>query len=76
MLLVVGLKRSGKGTLARVLKALVGEDNVAGPTLSSLATSFGLWPLLGKTVAVVSDARLSGPPSLPSGCCRSRARTR
>jgi len=33
---------------------------VAGPTLSSLGTNFGLWPLLGKTAAIVSDARLSG----------------
>ena len=60
MLLLVGPKRSGKGTIARVLKGLVGENNIAGPTLSSLATSFGLWPLLGKTVGIVSDARLSG----------------
>ena len=34
MLLRVGPKRSGKGTVARVLKGLVGADNVAGPTLS------------------------------------------
>jgi putative DNA primase/helicase len=33
MLLLVGPKRSGKGTIARVLKGLVGENNVAGPTL-------------------------------------------
>jgi putative DNA primase/helicase len=60
ILLVIGPKRSGKGTTARVLRALGGPANVAGPTLSSLWTNFGLWPLLGKTVAVVSDARLSG----------------
>jgi putative DNA primase/helicase len=60
MILLVGPRRSGKGTLARVLKGLVGENNVAGPTVSSLTASFGLWPLLGKTVAIVSDARLSG----------------
>ena len=60
ILLVVGPKRSGKGTIARVLRALIGPNNVAGPTLSSLGTNFGLWPLLGKTVAIVSDARLSG----------------
>ena len=60
ILLIIGPKRSGKGTIARVLRALIGPDNVAGPTLSSLGTNFGLWPLLGKTAAVVSDARLSG----------------
>src|SRR5262249_11196231 len=32
----------------------------AGPTLSSLGTNFGLWPLLGKNVAMIQDARLSG----------------
>ena len=33
---------------------------MAGPTLSSLAGDFGLAPLLGKPLAVISDARLSG----------------
>ena len=33
---------------------------MAAPTLSGLGTNFGLWPLLGKTVAMVQDARLSG----------------
>jgi putative DNA primase/helicase len=60
MLLVVGPKRAGKGTLARVLAALVGRANVAGPTLRSLAGNFGLSPLLGKPVAIISDARFSG----------------
>ena len=60
ILLLVGPKRSGKGTIARVLRALIGAENVAGPTLASLATNFGLWPLIGKTLAIISDARLSG----------------
>jgi putative DNA primase/helicase len=58
--LLVGPKRSGKGTIARVIRGLVGAENVACPTLSSLGTNFGLWPLLGKTVAMIQDARLSG----------------
>jgi putative DNA primase/helicase len=60
MLLLVGAKRSGKGTIARVLTRLVGPANVCGPTTSSLAGPFGLQPLLGKSVAIVSDARFSG----------------
>jgi putative DNA primase/helicase len=60
MLFVVGPKRAGKGTLARVLAALVGPANVAGPTLGSLAANFGLAPLLNRPVAVISDARFSG----------------
>src|SRR5262249_33341349 len=60
ILLLVGPKRSGKGTVARVLRGLVGPENAAGPTLASLGTNFGLQALLGKSVAVVADARLSG----------------
>jgi putative DNA primase/helicase len=60
MLLMVGPRRGGKGTIARVLTQLIGEGNVAGPTTSSLAGSFGLQPLAGKSLAIVSDARFSG----------------
>jgi putative DNA primase/helicase len=60
IMLVVGPGRSGKGTIGRVLTALVGAANTAAPTLGSLAERFGLWPLLGKTLAVVGDAYLSG----------------
>jgi putative DNA primase/helicase len=58
--MLVGPKRSGKGTIARVIRGLIGPPNIAGPTLSSLGMNFGLWPLLGKTVAMIQDARLSG----------------
>ncbi|WP_238431564.1 DNA primase family protein [Streptomyces cavernae] len=60
ILLMVGPTRSGKGTIARVLKALVGKENLAGPTLAGLGTNFGLATLVGKPLAVISDARLSG----------------
>ncbi|OAI56434.1 hypothetical protein AYO47_09020, partial [Planctomyces sp. SCGC AG-212-M04] len=60
MLLIIGPRRSGKGTIARVLTHLVGPNNVAGPTTSSLAGTFGLQPLVGKSLAIVSDARFSG----------------
>lgn len=58
--LIVGPKRSGKGTIARILRALLGDANVCGPTLAGLATNFGLQPLIGKMLAIISDARLSG----------------
>lgn len=58
ILLIVGPTRSGKGTIARVLTGLVGEGNAAGPTLASLGTNFGLDPLRGKSLALISDARL------------------
>jgi putative DNA primase/helicase len=60
LLLIVGPTRSGKGTIARVLKELIGAANVAGPTLASLCSDFGISPLLGKPLAVISDARMAG----------------
>ena len=60
ILFLVGPPRSGKGTIERILTALVGAGNVAGPPLASLGTDFGLEPLLGKTAAFIPDARLSG----------------
>lgn len=60
MLFLFGPTRSGKGVLSRVLTALLGAENVAAPTLSSLATTFGLSPLMDCSLAIVSDARLSG----------------
>ncbi len=57
MLLIVGPPRSGKGTISRLMRDLIGEHNFAGPTLASLRQNFGLQPLIGKPVAVISDAR-------------------
>jgi putative DNA primase/helicase len=57
---LIGPKRSGKGTIARILTALVGRENVANPTLHSLGMQFGKAPLIGKLSAIISDAQLSG----------------
>lgn len=59
MLFLVGAKRSGKGTIARILEALVGSRNVSSPTLTGLGTQFGLWGLLGSTLAIIGEARIS-----------------
>jgi putative DNA primase/helicase len=56
--LLIGPKRGGKGTIARVLERMLGRHNVAGPTLASLATNFGLQGLITKPVAIISDARI------------------
>lgn len=58
MFLVIGPKRSGKGTIGRVLGALVGRSNLVSPTLTSLTGDFGLEPLIDKLVALVPDARV------------------
>jgi putative DNA primase/helicase len=60
ILLLIGPKRSGKGTIGRILTKLLGQENVASPTMASLGTQFGLDPLKGKPLAIISDARLSG----------------
>ena len=52
-----GARRSGKGTLGHVLRALVGGDRWAGPTVSSFGNDFGLQQLIGKSVAMIADAR-------------------
>ena len=58
--LLVGPPRSGKGTIAAVVEALVGTSNVCYPTLQDLSSDFGLQPLIGKQLAVVSDMKI-GP---------------
>lgn len=60
ILALVGPTRSGKGTIARVLSRMLGMSNICAPTLSGIATNFGLWSLIGKLLAIISDARLSG----------------
>jgi len=63
-LICVGPKRCGKGTIARVLRALLGEHNCTGPTLRQLGEQFGLEGLVGRSLAVISDARISGKADL------------
>jgi putative DNA primase/helicase len=58
--MVVGPRRSGKGTIGRVVQELMGRANKCAPTLASLAGPFGLQQLIGKPLALISDARLSG----------------
>jgi putative DNA primase/helicase len=63
ILLMVGPTRGGKGVIARILISLIGPQNVAGPTLNSLGGNFGLAPLIGKSLAVISDLRSVGKNS-------------
>ena len=60
MMFLVGATRGGKGVTSRVLAQLLGERAVAGPTLSSFASNFGLSSLVDKPLAVIADARSSG----------------
>ena len=58
ILLIIGPTRSGKGTIARILTSLIGTKNTVGPTMQGLSGEFGLQPLIGKTLAIIGDARL------------------
>jgi P4 family phage/plasmid primase-like protien len=54
----IGPKRSGKGTIARVFAALIGKDNVCGPSFNSIGGDFGLESCIGKQLATFPDARI------------------
>jgi putative DNA primase/helicase len=64
ILMLIGPPRSGKSTIGRIMTAMIGKSNVAGPTLSSFRGEFGLQPLLDKSLAIISDARLRGPADI------------
>jgi putative DNA primase/helicase len=53
LFLIVGPKRSGKGTIARVMAALAGEGGIGSMTLAALSERFGLQQLV-KSSAVLS----------------------
>jgi putative DNA primase/helicase len=57
---IIGPIRSGKGTICRVLKGLIGAGNVTAPTLASFGQNFGLQDMIGKSVAIIGDVRLGG----------------
>jgi putative DNA primase/helicase len=42
-----------------VLRKLIGDENVDGPTLKGLSNEFGLQSLVDKSLAIISDARWS-----------------
>lgn len=55
---LVGPRRCGKGTSARILRAMVGEGNWCAPTLAKLGPDgFGQESMLGKSLAVMGDVR-------------------
>jgi putative DNA primase/helicase len=64
ILLLIGPKRSGKGTIARILRQLVGPANAVSVTAGGFASTFGMQDLVGKTMVTVPDARVSGPNAL------------
>ena len=54
---IIGPRRSGKGTINKVLVSLLGQENTVAPELQELTDTFGLQPWLGKLLASFTDAR-------------------
>jgi putative DNA primase/helicase len=59
-LLMVGPRRSGKGTILRVAEALVGQSNTGALKMSNLTSWFGPQTVVGKALAVIGDLRIDG----------------
>jgi len=54
---IIGPRRSGKGTINKVLVSLLGQHNTVAPQLEELCDTFGLQPWIGKLLASYTDAR-------------------
>jgi putative DNA primase/helicase len=54
---IIGPRRSGKGTINKVLVEILGRHNTVAPELGELCDTFGLQPWLGKLLASFTDAR-------------------
>ena len=56
--MLLGPKRSGKGTILKVIAALVGMASVFSTTFSSLTKTFGFQGMIGKSVVLIPDAHM------------------
>lgn len=54
---LIGKRRGGKGTIARVLTAMLGKEGVTAPDITDLGSHFGRASLIGKSLAVLADVR-------------------
>lgn len=58
-LMLIGPPRSGKGTICRVLEALVGEKATFRGVLDGLSAQFGVQSLIGTRLATFGDVRFN-----------------
>lgn len=56
--MLVGPRRSGKGTIAKTIGALIGPGNIVEQSLNKLGKEFGMASMVGKSLLLVPDARL------------------
>ena len=57
---LIGPPRSGKGTIGRLLKGLLGRTSYVAVSLGTLGDTFGMEHLVGKKLALVPDVKLDG----------------
>lgn len=57
LMILLGVIRSGKGTMIDMLIKMLGEKNCSATNFQSLAGTFGREGLIGKLAAVIGDAR-------------------
>ena len=58
LLILQGPSRSGKGTIEDAWRATLGEDNVTSTNLDAICKENDLWGLVGKPLAIMSDAHV------------------
>jgi putative DNA primase/helicase len=57
---LIGKKRGGKSTIARLATELLGPANVVNLTVEDFSYTFGLETTIGKSLAVLADVRTTG----------------
>jgi putative DNA primase/helicase len=57
LMLFTGQPRSGKSTVLETIRAMLGTDQCAETSFQSLIGQFGFQPLVGKTAALIGDAK-------------------
>ena len=57
IMMLVGPMRGGKGTIAKLLRLVVGVPCCTAPTLSSFNEPFGMQPMVGKALGIIHDAQ-------------------
>ena len=65
VMLFIGPKRNGKGTLIRRLQSILGQRSFCTPSFTSVAGKFGRHVFIGKTAAIFPDATM--PKSVDAG---------
>jgi len=58
ILMCLGPRRSGKGTVDKVLTRLLGEGSVTGFSIKDFGETFGIQHLISKSLAVAADVRV------------------